>query len=153
MTAIPLIIKFPTNFFNDYPNKMKTVATNTTVNVANIDLSPTILEIMGVGAENQSITNLLRGQSLFTPIAPDRPMITLNTNDWRSWSQDGFGITIDNLAYVFSNIEGLRCFDHLRDPGEKNSICANFAIIDKQKFNQIINSNHFLKNIYAYEAP
>lgn len=82
--------------------------------VANLDLYPTVLDLLGY--EGATSARLADGRSLLEPVPDDRPLVMLNTGAFRQWALAPFAFTRDGLLLIFH--DGSRRFEltRLRDP-------------------------------------
>jgi Sulfatase len=67
----------------------KTLSSNETALVANVDIAPTIADALSIELSG-GLTYC--GHSLFKPIAADRISYTLTINEWRSWNKGAVAI-------------------------------------------------------------
>jgi hypothetical protein len=150
ITNIPLI--FVESRESTYKNKRcwRGFERNQTENIQNLDLVPTLIDFLsdGAGEKNLALQQELSGSSLCKDV-PDRVLIQLNTNQIRQWKPEGFGLVYKNYRYVFSNIEGPHLFDLHADINETESkFIDQFPLMDRKKFDAIIQKNRELKRIW-----
>ena len=110
---IPFMIHWPNDkkIKNIFKNCEQFSELNKDVNVQNLDIIPTLVELWGFNKNNQQIYSSLRGSSLCSKVSNDRIIIHLNTNKNRVWTPEGFAITKGFNRYSFTNIEGNKFFD------------------------------------------
>ena len=120
---------------------------NERINISNIDIAPTIAQLLHLDKSNPTIYKKLIGKSLLNPISKDRPIIALNTNDVRHWNHEGFGIFINNFHLIFTDTKGIKAFDILKDPLQANNIWNNLNKETKSYFINTIQSNYHLNRI------
>lgn len=147
---IPLIIRLPKSYIQKYPFAIENLKKNKQKTVANLDILPTIVNLLRADTEEQNkiiLSNLL-GYNLLDEIPDDRICIGLTTNEIRRWEYEGFGIISKNWRYVFSNIEEPGIFNVFDDPMQTDNLYNKTSQIIKDFFNNIINSNYILRNIY-----
>ncbi len=149
--GIPFLLRWPTNR-KFYPLKEKCITAakkNEEINVQNLDVLPTLIDLWDLGDVNKPLVELLRGQSLCKVIDPYRPIIHLNTNNIRKWSPEGFAVTKGKNRYSFTNIEGAKFFDLTVNPNtteEKENTSADDQRI--APFLKIIQSDKLMRDIW-----
>lgn len=98
--SVPLMLYLPDEI-NSKLNR-KVLSRNLSRTTSNIDIAPTLLEIMGIEHEPQVklIAQNFTGQSLFKLIPKDRTLITMNNNEIVKFKV-GLSIIRDNLHYIY----------------------------------------------------
>lgn len=147
---IPLIIRLPKSYIQKYPFAIENLKKNKQRIVANLDILPTIINLLSADNDeyNKIILSNLLGYNLFSIIPDDRICIGLTSNEIRKWEYEGFGIIWKDWRYVFSNIEGTGIFNVLDDPKQVKNLYNETPQNIKDFFENIINSNYILRNIY-----
>jgi glucan phosphoethanolaminetransferase (alkaline phosphatase superfamily) len=150
--GIPFFIRWPTSpALRTVIEKCKTKSTLISeLNVQNIDIVPTLIDLWGLGEINKAKSLFLRGKSLCEDIDPQRVLIHLNTNKMRRWSPEGFAVTMGSRRFAFTNIEGNKFFDlsDVHSAGQEREIpIGNNPIIEP--FIKVINSENLLKEIWS----
>ena len=117
-TNIPFVIRVPPSWEDEHSDRMENLRVNRDRMVANVDIVPTLLPVLGYSPDGPaaSISRRLEGFNLLKPVPEDRTVIALNTNEVRRWEHEGFGIYWGHWRFVYSDIEGPRLFDIGRDP-------------------------------------
>jgi glucan phosphoethanolaminetransferase (alkaline phosphatase superfamily) len=139
---IPFLVYLPASWRAEHPQEVATLQENTTRNVMNLDIAPTIAELAGVTAKD------ILGTSLLRSVDPNRVCIALNTNEIRSWDHDGFGIYSGDMRFVYTDIEGARFFHASNDPREMRNDWSRVLPNERQFVLQTISANALLAGIY-----
>lgn len=149
----PLMIRLPQKW-DMTPEKDKSCRQGLLLNqdrlVSNMDVLPTLVELLSLDEDSQNATVLarLRGQSLCRDVGDERAVIALNTNNIRQWNPEGFLIARGHGRLVFSNTEGLQYFDVSTDPGQKQNLVGTPVWREQAQFYQkIVEENIQLKRI------
>lgn len=106
-------------------NRITALSGNLDKNVSNLDILPTLLEIMASDSEHPALARL-DGNSLFTEIDNTRKILITNYNklQFRTMNQS-YALVSDSLKYIYS-LSNKRlhssCYNSIRDPGEKNDL-------------------------------
>ncbi len=147
---IPFLILAPESWLQTRPDAMSALRSNCSRPVANLDIAPTLVDVLGLDMheENRTIAMELKGHALTAPIPQDRTVISLNTNDIRHWDQEGFSIYSQNFHFSFSGITGSEYFDLSADPNELVNIWHNLPKTQQEPVLRHINSVPHLKRIY-----
>jgi arylsulfatase A-like enzyme len=120
---VPLYLILPDAIVKDAPALAEVARENRSRHVGNVDLFPTVLDVLGrmpPAAPNERPP--LGGVSLLRPIGQERVLIVSNTNDIRSWSRDGFALYDGSYKWLVDEYEGARLFDLTADPGETHDL-------------------------------
>ncbi len=147
---IPLMIRLPKKYKELYPEKVKQLFNNQNRLINNIDLIPTMTEMLGLHslAANQKILTQLKGQSLFKPISTDRFTLALNTNDVKSLSPEGFGIYFHQKRFIYTTNGQPGFYDISKDPFQKTNLWSELSDQKKKRVQTIINRHKHLKRIF-----
>lgn len=152
---IPFIIRLPPAFLKEHPDLAQNLRQNQSATASNIDLIPTLVDLLGLtqSPHNAQIAAQLKGRSLARPTKQDHTVISLNTNDVRSWKNEGFGIFQNNLRFVFSDIEGPQLFDITTDPTQHQNLWPQSTPETRKFFLELIENNHHAHRIYQAHKP
>jgi len=122
--SVPLMFYIPKSITKNL--NVKTLKENLTKNTSNIDIAPTIVEILGLNKKKE-LKYILRnftGYSLFKPIPVNRAIITMNNNEIARFKV-GISLIRNNLHYIHrTNIVPYReeLYDVKKDPREKKNL-------------------------------
>ncbi len=149
ITNIPFLIRTPRVWETSHSEEMAFLHENEKRLVSNLDVVPTILDVLGCYADtsNRSLLSALSGQSLLQPVPPDRYLIALSTNDIRQWEHEGFGIYRQNLRFVYSDLEGARLYDVATDPHQQVDLWPSANDATRRPFFSIIDSTFHLRRM------
>jgi hypothetical protein len=103
---VPLLFHIPNDF---YPSEiaMHNFRSNINRPVTNLDVFPTLVEMMGYRAnELQNLNHTFGGSSLFQPLSPRR--ITIGYQGWPLTFQEGKAIILRNLTHCVIWALGIR---------------------------------------------
>ncbi|RAP26163.1 hypothetical protein DID74_02465 [Candidatus Marinamargulisbacteria bacterium SCGC AG-333-B06] len=149
---IPFLMYIPKEWSKKNNTAYTNLIENSNKNIQNIDIIPTIIDILKLENKNQNLVSLLKGHSLIKKINTDRAIIGLNTNDNRWWDQEGFGIAKDNKRMVVSTITGIQYTDINKDPFQKNNNWQEEKPSKKEALLKTINKNHHLNRIWKLSS-
>ncbi len=135
MVAIPLVVRLPKQLVASRPTAWTALRANRKQNVSNLDIMPTLIDLLGFDTPS---LKPYAGRSLLRPVAADRAIIALNTNEVRRWEKEGFGIFWSSKRFVYNNVEGSRLFDVGSDPDQMRDIWPRASAADRQKVTQTI---------------
>ncbi len=152
---IPFIIRLPPALLKEKPEIARIMRENQPFIASNIDIMPTVVDLLGLtqSTTNTQIASQFKGRSLAKPINDDHTVIAINTNDVRSWQNEGFGIFQTNLRFVFSDIEGPQLFDITTDPGQRTNLWTTTDPKTRNDFIQRIENNPHANRIYQRYNP
>jgi arylsulfatase A-like enzyme len=155
--AAPVMTRFPSGGGIVYENCRKGFEQNRHVLAQNIDLLPTILDVVGFkdSAEHSALFSQLRGSSLCHPIDPNRIVVALNTNNIRQWNPEGFLLAKNLNRLVFTNTEGMQFFDLSADPKQEQNRLNEMPLDLRNEFRSVIEKNPQLlriKNLYLKDG-
>ena len=140
---IPFYISFPKSWVKENKLKLSLIMKNKNVRISNLDIMPTIIDVLGGGKPND-----LEGESLFDEINNSRMITCLSTNDYRVWTNEGYGLYRDTLSYLFDKKSLFQLYNLKIDSSqEENLILENKEIIDGE-FLPAVQKNRFLNRIY-----
>ena len=140
---IPFYISFPKSWVKENKLKLSLIMKNKNVRISNLDIMPTIIDVLG-----GSKLNDLEGESLFDEINNSRMITCLSTNDYRVWTNEGYGLYRDTLSYLFDKKSLFQLYNLKIDSSqEENLILENKEIIDGE-FLPAVQKNRFLNRIY-----
>lgn len=150
ITNIPFLVRVPPHWQKDFPDLLRQLSSNTTKNVQNADIAPTIADILGANSssENKKVFDLLPGNSLFREIPANRPIIALNTNDVRHWNNEGFGIYIGSRHFAYSEEEKEHFYDVATDKFQQNNLWNSIQQSQKDSIIALIRITPHLQRIY-----
>jgi arylsulfatase A-like enzyme len=119
---VPMLVRLPDAWRERHPDHAEALEINRTRNVANVDIVPSIVDLLGYDDRPaaDSLKDDLSGHSLFAPVPRDRTIIALNNNPIRHWEHRAFGIFWRDWRFVYSNVEGPRLFDIAEDPRQQD---------------------------------
>lgn len=80
-SGIPFWIYIPQSLQKYYGEKIETLRTNTKHNISNIDLVPTVIDLLKVPKVPEEIRKHFLGNSLLKPFDPNRYIFMLNNNE------------------------------------------------------------------------
>ena len=153
--AIPFLIKLPVqkNLVNE--DCAKGFKENAETLVQNLDLLPTVLDLVGFSAATgyRALLEKFQGRSLCQKVDKKRILVSLNTNNIRQWNPEGFLLAQDSDRLVFTNAQGMQYFDIRKDPLEQHD---QFAQIDPEllrQFSQKIETNPQLTRLKTLYFP
>jgi hypothetical protein len=147
--SIPFFVCVPERWKEQYPQRMENLRRNETRNICNLDIIPTIVDVLNDGGEsNQQLIQKLKGTSLLQNVDSERIILALNTNDIREWLPEGFGIFYDKKRFIFSDTEGSGYFDVTTDKDQLHNAWKNISDAEKNFIINIIAENAQLERIY-----
>jgi glucan phosphoethanolaminetransferase (alkaline phosphatase superfamily) len=97
------LLKPPANLS---PERAEILRRNANRLICHIDLAPTIADLLGV---ELSPGLAYAGQSLLRPVADDRILYVLNTNEWRSWPRTAVGIFRGQSSIIADDLDEALC--------------------------------------------
>ena len=155
--AIPYFIKLPGEKNLVDESCIRGLKDNADLLVQNIDLLPTLLELVGFSAKtgHGPLLEKFEGRSLCHPVGHERILVGLNTNNIRQWNPEGFLLAKDSNRLVFTNAEGMKYFRVKEDPLEQRDLYTQMTPDLMGQFNQKIETNEQLtrlKNLYFPEG-
>lgn len=145
--GIPYVVYVPERWKASHPGLYATFRANEIQNVSNLDIVPTIVDLLGLAGSNAGLMARLRGQSLVRPVDPKRALVGLSTNDVRTWEQEGMGLVWGPYRFVCSNVEGPRFFDLVSDPAEQRDRWPTLDPSRKHVIMRAIHSSYHLSRV------
>lgn len=136
--SVPLMLYLPKKI--SAKMDLKTLRENISKTTSNIDIAPTIIEILGL-QDNQDVKKIYSnytGYSLFQKIPKHRALITMNNNEVARFKV-GISLIRDNLHYIFrTNIVPNReeLYDIKKDKKEAKNL---ISLISKKRKEMLIN--------------
>lgn len=146
---IPFLVFAPKAWASSRAQAMAALRANCSRPVANIDIAPTLADVLNIAAHNRTIVSEFEGYSFAGSIPNGRAVLSLNTNDLRHWDQEGFSIYTDTYHFAFSNSTGSEYFDIVSDPHESTNIWAGLAPAKRNDVMKHIDSTAHLKRVYT----
>ena len=116
---IPFSLYIPKNWEQQHPGLFKNLKENRTKNISNVDILPTIIDILHPDLDlnlKDDRTVILDGISLLNKIDHQRMIKVSTINDFRDWNKKAFSIIKGNYRLNFSSTKGLRLFNVEDDP-------------------------------------
>lgn len=133
--SVPLMVYIPKAISSKMD--IKTFKKNLTQTTSNIDIAPTIIDLLGLDKQKdvQEIAKNFTGQSLFKPISNNRTVITMNNNDVVHFKV-GVSLIRNNLHYIYRmNIVPNRAelYDIKKDKKEAKNLINNISKVRLDK--------------------
>jgi glucan phosphoethanolaminetransferase (alkaline phosphatase superfamily) len=129
-SAIPLWIYIPQKIQKYFGEEIINLRQNTTKNVSNLDLVPTIIDILNIKNLPETISENLLGSSLFEPIDHNRSIYLLNNNEVSNYRIFlSVGLLKGDYKYLFiKDGRGSReaLYNLAEDPREKNNLINKY---------------------------
>jgi hypothetical protein len=113
---IPFLMHFPANLSAKIK---KTLRSNTQRLVSNLDIAPTLADILGLRLPNQYNYS---GYSLLKKIPGNRLSICMSTNEWRRWPRMGLTLARGSDRFICMSKKSCSYYNLNIDPNEKNPI-------------------------------
>jgi arylsulfatase A-like enzyme len=151
-----MLVRVPSSWASSHPAKMRALRDNRRRNVANVDVVPSIVDLLGLDqrADARRLRDRLDGYSLFSPVPADRTIIGLNNNPVRHWEHKGFGVFWRDWRFVFTTVQGPRLFDLADDPRQQHDLWQQAPPTARRRVHQTIEGNPFLSRIWReYNRP
>lgn len=127
-SGVPLWMYIPEKIQAYYGEGIANLRANTEKNVSNLDLIPTLIDLLSLRDLPGEVTRNLEGASLLAPLDPDRPIYMLNNNEVTQYRIFlSIGVLKGDYKYLFiRDGEGPReeLYNVALDPGEKINIIA-----------------------------
>ncbi|MFN8238011.1 MAG: sulfatase-like hydrolase/transferase [Chitinophagales bacterium] len=145
--SIPFLIRTPNDWDKKYPDLMSNLRFNAEHPTTNIDIAPTIADFLGY-SDKDHIVKKFAGKSLFNKIDTTRVFYALNTNETRSWQDEGFVIINRSNRFMCTTSEGIQFFDVSKDSNQFNNIYSTLDSGTINFYHQIINNNTELSRVF-----
>lgn len=146
-SGIPLWMYIPDRIQEYYGDKIKFLRENTGKNVSNLDIIPTIIDLLNLKHLPDSVTTNLMGTSLLEPIDNNRSIYMLNNNEVSNYRIFfSLGVLKGNYKYLFIKDGGgtrEAYFNLAEDPLEKNNLIG--------KYPEEIKKIH--EDLWRFDAP
>ena len=140
---IPMMFRFPKSWTEKHATQMKMIQENSGKTVTNLDIAPTIYELLY--AKKASKNSYFSGRSLFDTISANRLIICLSTNDTRHYSAEGFGFYKGDESFIFHDNTGFHYYDIKNDPKQLKDVIDSIAPNKRKYYDSIILHNRYLK--------
>lgn len=128
--GIPLWIYIPNHIQEYYGDKIHFLKKNTGKNVSNLDIIPTIIDLLNLKYLPDSVTTNLMGTSLLKPIDNNRPIYMLNNNEVSNYRIFfSLGLLKGDYKYLFIKDGGgsrEAYYNLSEDPLEKNNLIGKY---------------------------
>lgn len=148
---VPMLVRIPERWRRHHPEAADALATNQTRNVTNLDIVPTVVDLLGYDDEQAapSLRRELSGESLLAPVPTDRTIVALNNNAVRHWEHKGFGIFWKDWRLVFTDVQGPRLFDIAEDPRQQRDRWDEAPREVREHMLRTLRENRFLREIWT----
>ncbi len=128
VVRIPVWAHVPPQVLAQHPDWAENLGEWTGRNVQNIDILPTIRDVLGLGQVAELQAPLLSGSSLVSgaPAAQDRVITGQSTCAFREWNLDGFYAVRGKTKVLVTNSSTTpEIYDLASDPTEQNNLWAD----------------------------
>lgn len=129
-SGIPLWVYIPRKIQNYYGKKISCLRENTAKNVSNLDILPTIIDLLNISGLPDSISANLMGSSLLEPLDNTRPIYMLNNNEVSNYRIFvSIGVLKGDYKYLFIRDAGgsrEEYYNLAEDPLEKNDLIKKY---------------------------
>ncbi|TGN20104.1 sulfatase-like hydrolase/transferase [Leptospira idonii] len=147
--SIPMMVYLP----KEYQSWTNHLNQNKSKNVANIDLIPTITDLMGISKEPEiaNYLNRLPGTSLLTPVQEDRTIFIANNNE-TSLYRVGLSFIKSDLHYILrlnSVPTKEELFRFRNDPEEKTNLWEGLADDEKKQIRGLLQDCILCRDLYS----
>lgn len=128
-SSIPFWIYIPKKLQPDYGEAIGQLRENTGRNISNIDLVPTVIDLLKLKELPETIHTHFLGASLLQPLAAERPIFMLNNNEISNYKIfTSVGVLMGDFKYILVK-DGPRfreaLFNLADDPGERHNLIAD----------------------------
>ncbi len=146
---IPMAIHVPNSWNTERAQAARQLRTNSKENVQNLDLAPTLAQVLGYRADpaNDSLFKDWRGQSLFDALPGDRMIQVLSANDIHTGNREGFALVQREHRLVLSSMEGLQFFDLNVDPNQDHDLWPTLPEAEQKSWLKLICERPLLERI------
>ena len=146
-SGVPLWMYIPDQIQEYYKDKINFLKENTAKNVSNLDIIPTIIDLLNLKHLPDSVTTNLMGTSLLEPVNNNRPIYMLNNNEVSNYRIFfSLGVLKGDYKYLFIKDGGgsrEAYYNLSEDPLEKNNLIG--------KYPDEINRIH--EDLWRFNAP
>jgi glucan phosphoethanolaminetransferase (alkaline phosphatase superfamily) len=144
---IPYLVYVPERWKASHPALYTAFKANEIQNVSNLDILPTVVDLLGLTGSNAGLVDQFKGESLVRPVNARRLLVGLSTNDVRTWEQEGLGLAWGPYRFVCSNVDGPRFFDLVTDPAEQRDRWPTLDQTQKRVVLRAIHSSYHLARV------
>lgn len=154
ITRAPLWIALPETLSAEEPELVRTLNTNRQRRVANADIVPTVVDVLGLLSEHSTWTDArLAGHSLLRPVPEDRLVVMTNVCDIRPWDRPIFAFYRGLNKWVVDH-HGAHFFDLATDPeGVRDLYPDGLPGGAREQFNADLAAHPFLLEEYFLIDP
>ncbi len=145
---IPVIFRFPKSWIEKHPKQFAQLQKNRLIRTTNLDLAPTIFNIIFDTLPGQYQQKYFDGKSLFDTVNPDRLIYCLSTNDYRHYSSEGFALYQGNESFLFHDSEGFHYYDLSKDSLQQHDLIEQLSPKKRQYFDSIYQNNKYMKAVF-----
>jgi glucan phosphoethanolaminetransferase (alkaline phosphatase superfamily) len=149
---IPIFIRLPNSWIKENTGMIEKLQANLKARICNLDLVPTLIDLLKSNNGNENIISKLKGTSLFASINNKRMITCLSTNETRKWSNEGLGLYKDSLSYIIDNHHHEQLYDLMLDEKQENNIIESGPKDFLHICDTTIQGNVELKRIYENHA-
>ncbi len=149
---IPFLIKVPSSWKKENPLLFENLKNNENTNISNIDIVPTILDIVSIKEAsqwNKKVSTLLDGSSLLTKISNERIIKVSTINDFRQWNKEAFAIIKGSRRLTFTSSIGAQIYLLDQDPEQKRPLSDDSFKKELETFLPIINKDKHFKRMFG----
>ncbi len=155
VTHIPLWIYIPKELQASIRG-IENLRRNTGQMTSNQDLTPTILDLLGLSEEpeEKEWERLMQGNSLLRELDPARPILIVTQSDLVkiNIAHQGLAVVMDGKKYLLERAADAsyseRLYDLYQDPHEQHDLWGSWSEAGKKKFHDFILSNPGTRAIY-----
>ena len=121
---IPFWIRIPKAWKQDQAEAFRHLRQATEKNVMNLDILPTVVDFLKLDRhpQNQKLTTQWEGRSLLRTLDSHRPLIALNSTEYKNCPQPGLGVYWDHYRFVYTQAMGPELYDIDQDPFELRNV-------------------------------
>lgn len=125
-SSIPFWIYIPRKLQPDYGEAIRQLRDNTPHNISNIDLVPTVIDLLKLEELPETARANFLGASLLRPLPAERPIFMLNNNEISNYKIfTSVGVLLGDFKYILVK-DGPRFREELfnlgNDPGERHNL-------------------------------
>jgi hypothetical protein len=114
--AVPFWIRIPEGGCS--PAELATLHANRGATVANVDIYPTLLDLLGFSAAQRAA--LASGHSLLRPLPAGRTVVALNSNAFRNWVFEPFALAREGWLLIYHDNRRAYTLTRLDDPEQRD---------------------------------